>query len=353
MNARELPASPEQRAATALVADVGGSNARFGWLDGQTHRIQHVACLSVADHPGLVEAARHYLEQIRRQLGTAFRAPQAAAIAVATPVSGDHVEMTNSDWSFSRQAACSSLGLAALHVLNDFEALALALPHLTPHQVRQIGPVPAAGERAAPATLAVVGPGTGLGVAGVIPTASGWIALPGEGGHATRAPGNDFEAALLGWVRKRHSHVSAERFLSGIGLPVLHGAVADVLGIAAAGRDLDAPAIVDAGLAGDDVARRTLDVFCALLGSFAGNVALTLGARGGLFVGGGIVPRLGSFFDASQFRRRFEDKGRLSSYLASIPTAVITDTLAALTGAAASLDQHLEPAMSSPLFTAK
>lgn len=304
--------------------------------------------MPVADHPGLVEAARRYLDRIRDHVGSAYCAPQAAAIAVATPLSGDHVELTNSNWSFSRQAARASLGLKQLYVLNDFEALALALPRLAAHQFRQVGNAPFAATGRAQATLAVVGPGTGLGVACAVPTAAGWIAMPGEGGHATLAPGDDFESALLVSVRQRFTHVSAERLLSGIGLPVLHAAVADVLGMAAPLPAPDAPAVLEAGLAGEALARRTLEVFCALLGSFAGNVALTVGARGGLFIGGGIVPRLGSLFDASTFRQRFEDKGRLSGYLAGIPTAVITDTLVALTGAAAVLDQDVEPPGSQP-----
>jgi glucokinase len=176
-------------------------------------------------------------------------------------------------------------------------------------------------------------------VGGVIPTAHGWIALPGEGGHATLAVGDEFEAALLARVRKTYPHVSAERLLSGIGLPVLCAAVAGELGAPA--EALTTETVVDRGLAGSDpVCSRTLDVFCSMLGGFAGNVALTLGARGGVFIGGGIVPRLGDRFFASDFRERFEAKGRFRSYLETIPTALITDTLAALTGAALAVEQQ-------------
>ena len=172
-----------------------------------------------------------------------------------------------------------------------------------------------------------------------MPSAHGYIALPGEGGHATLAPVDDFESALLAAVRREHAHVSAERLLSGIGLPVLHRAVAAVLGQGSA--PLTAEAIVERSLAGDDaVCGRTIDAFCALLGSFAGNVALVLGARGGVYIGGGIVPRLGERFFASRFRERFEAKGRFHAYLQAVPTALITDTLAALSGAAQALQQH-------------
>ena len=189
------------------------------------------------------------------------------------------------------------------------------------------------------ATLAVIGPGTGLGVAGAIPTRHGWVAIPGEGGHASLSAADDFEAELLRCVRLHHTHVSAERLLSGIGLPVLHAGVAAVLGHSA--QPLTAEAVVERGLSGTDVAcSRSLDAFCALLGSFAGNVALTMGARGGVYIGGGIVPRLGERFFASAFRQRFEAKGRFQPYLQSIPTALITDTLAALGGAALALEQN-------------
>jgi glucokinase len=224
-----------------------------------------------------------------------------------------------------------SLDLETLRLLNDFEALALSLPHLQPSQVRAHADVPRA-----QGVRAVIGPGTGLGVAGVVQTGRGWTALPGEGGHATLAATDEQEAQVLAEVRRHFEHVSAERLLSGIGLPVLHRAVCALAGVPA--QDLTAPQIVEAGMQGaDPLCERTLDLFCALLGSFAGNVALTLGARGGVYIGGGIVPRLGERFFKSRFREKFEAKGRFRGYLAGIPTAVITDTLAALTGAAASL----------------
>jgi glucokinase len=208
----------------------------------------------------------------------------------------------------------------------------------------QVRPITAPGAGSLPSGtpnggLAVIGPGTGLGVAGLLPTRHGWVAVPGEGGHATLAAADDFEAALLAAVRRDFPHVSAERLLSGIGLPVLHGAVAAVLG--QPGGLLTAGDIVERGLAGDDLAcQRTLDSFCALLGSFAGNVALVLGARGGVYIGGGIVPRLGEAFFQSRFRERFEAKGRFDAYLQAVPTYLITDTLAALSGAALALEQH-------------
>ena len=317
-----------------LLADIGGTNARFGWLAPGSSAVAHVATLRGADHAGPAEAARAYLDNLARQLGGDYTPPRAGAFAVATAVGGDQIAFTNSGWSFSRRQTQAGLGLDELLMLNDFEALALSLPRLSAAQLRPHGAMPQAR-----GTLAVVGPGTGLGVAGLVQTPHGWVALAGEGGHATLCASDDFELALLAAVRRGHVHVSAERLLSGIGLPALHGGVAAVLGVPA--EPLAAELIVERGLAGSDpVCSRSLDAFCALLGGFCGNVALTLGARGGLYIGGGIVPRLGERFFQSNFRERFEAKGRFQAYLQAVPTALITDTLAALTGAAQALEQH-------------
>ncbi|MES2103561.1 MAG: glucokinase [Pseudomonadota bacterium] len=333
MNTKSKATSGSDRPGPWLVADIGGSNARFGLLAGSGAAIQHVSKLAVADYPDPALAVKAYLATLAGVLGTAFQPPCQAAFAVATPVAGDHVEFTNSRWSFSRIAVQAQLQLDSLLVLNDFEALALSLPRLQASQLRAHGALPVP-----QGTLAVIGPGTGLGVAGVVQTRSGWIAIPGEGGHVTLPAADDFESALLAHVRSEFSHVSGERLLSGIGLPLLHQAVAAVRG--APVTVMSTEYIVEHGLAASDpLCSQTLDVFCALLGSVAGNLALILGARA-VYIGGGIVPRLGDYFFASRFRERFEAKGRLHSYMQQIPTALITDTLAALTGAAMALEQQ-------------
>jgi glucokinase len=319
-----------------LVADIGGTNARFGWVEDAAVGVRHVATLPVVRHPAPGGAVRAYLAELEAQLGPKYRPPRRAAFAVATSVTGDDVVFTNSHWRFSRPALQAELALDRLLVLNDFEALALSLPRLSAQQLRS-----ATQQQAQPrGTLAVIGPGTGLGVGGVVETPGGWVAISGEGGHATLAAADDFESELLQVVRRDYEHVSAERLLSGIGLPVLHAAVGAVLG--APTQPLGAEAVVERGVAGvDAVCARTLDVFCALLGGFAGNVALTLGARGGVYIGGGIVPRLGDLFFTSSFRERFEAKGRFRAYLQPIPTMVVTDTLAALTGTALAIEQSV------------
>lgn len=334
--------APEQHAGgfPRLVADIGGTNARFGWLGAPGAPVAQVRKLAVRDFAGPAEAAQAYLAGLQAQQPEAWRPPRHAALAVATAVDEDRVRFTNSRWDFSRQAVQQALALDSLLVLNDFEALALSLPGLTPAQRRCHG---ALSPRAS-GTLAVVGPGTGLGVGAVLATRGGWVALAGEGGHATLAPADALESALLAAVREQHPHVSAERLLSGIGLPLLHQALGQVQG-QPVGEAWSTQAIVKQGASGADaLASQTLDLFCALLGGFAGNLALTVGARSGLYIGGGIVPRFADRFFASAFRERFEAKGRLRPYLAAIPTALITDTLAALAGAALAIDQQLAAA---------
>ena len=317
-----------------LVADIGGSNARFDLVLKPGAGVQHVRTISVPTHADPVKAACAYLHDISVLLGAEFRTPRKAAFAVATVTAGDYINFTNSHWSFFKATVQAELKLDTFLVLNDFEALALSLPRLSAAQLRPHDQLPQA-----KGTLAVIGPGTGLGVAGVMQTPMGWVALAGEGGHATLAPCDDFESAILAQVRQTFSHVSAERLLSGIGLPVLHNAVAQVRGGTI--DVITTGLIVERGLAGSDaICAETLDTFCALLGSFAGNVALTMGARGGVYIDGGIVPRLGERFFTSRFRERFEAKGRFQSYMKNIPTALITDTLAALTGAAMAIEQH-------------
>lgn len=327
-----------------LVADVGGSNARFGWVASPGAPVTAQRSLAVQDFPSLEAAACSYLLALEvdcREQGLPFRAPRHAAVAVATAVAGDEVVLTNSHWRFSQQGLRAALQLRGLRVLNDFEALALSLPRLRPEQVRAWGGL----APVAAGCMAVIGPGTGLGVAAVVQTEQGWLALPGEGGHATLAPADDFESALLAHVRGRYAHVSAERLLSGIGLPILHEAVVAVLGGSALPAPLAPEHIVERGLTGlDPLCERSLDCFCAMLGGFAGSVALTLGARGGVYVGGGIVPRLGDYFFKSRFRERFEAKGRFQSYLAGIPTVLITDTLAAMGGVALAIEQSIPDA---------
>ncbi|MES3025600.1 MAG: glucokinase [Pseudomonadota bacterium] len=313
-----------------LLGDVGGTNARFAWQDGDGAPLRDIATIPTADHPSIAAALAHYLHGLERA------APPWCAIGIANPITGDHVQMTNSHWSFSIEAVRRELGFERLVVINDFTALALALPDLAPADLRQLG----GGAPVAHAPLALVGPGTGLGVSGLVPRgeAGRWVALEGEGGHVTLAATNAREAAVLGVLRDRFGHASAERAVSGQGLEALHAALCALDG-AAENVPLTAAEVSRGALAASDPrCVEALDLFCAFLGNVAGNLALTLGARGGVYIGGGIVPRLGEVFTRSRFRECFEDKGRFRGYLAAIPVYVIhTEVSPALLGAARAL----------------
>jgi glucokinase len=309
-----------------LVADIGGTNARFA-LATPEGRIESERILSGADYPDLIQAASAYLRDLPGPR------PRRAAVAVATPVTGDWIQFTNSPWSFSTEAARQALGLERLLILNDFTALALALPLLGPDERRQVG----GGTAVTEAPIGLIGPGTGLGVSGLVWSGHHWIALETEGGHVTFSAASEREWAIYRVLQRRFGHVSPERLLSGPGLINLYTALAEIQGWPA--EDLAPADMTERALAGScPHCVEVLEIFCGALGTTAGNLAITLGARGGVYIGGGIVPRLGDFFDRSAFRARFEAKGRFSDYLAAIPTWVITAKNPALRGAAAALD---------------
>lgn len=316
-----------------LLADIGGTNARFA-LQAPGGGFADLEVLPCCEHATIGAAMDDYLARAAAR-GVDTAGVRAAALAIANPVDGDAVAMTNHHWRFSIEALRRERGLDTLLVVNDFAALAMALPHLRDEGRMRVGdgefaPVPGR-------SIGLVGPGTGLGVSGIVRCNGRWMALPGEGGHASFAPVTRQEIRILEalWdeLGQQEGHVSAERLLSGMGLEAIHRALS--------GERLAAPDITARALDGSCAAcRATVDAFCAILGSVAGNVALTLGATGGMYIGGGIVPRLGPLFNASGFRRRFEDKGRLRAYLQKIPTWVVTEPYPALRGVAALLDEH-------------
>jgi glucokinase len=313
-----------------LLGDVGGTNARFALQFGPGEAPLDVEALRCRDHAGIAEAIEAYLSPRGRPV------VRQAAIGIANPVTGDSVQMTNHHWAFSIEAVRCRLGLDRLLVLNDFKALALALPVLPREHLRQVG----GGEPVPEAPLALLGAGTGLGVSALWPATGRRKPLPmeGEGGHVTLAAADDDEQAIVARLRQRFGHASAERALSGPGLVNLYVAVCEVEGVAA--EPLGPAEVTDRGLAGHDArCRRAVDLFFSLLGSVAGNLALTLGARGGVYIGGGIVPRLGDAIDRSPFRLRFEQKGRFAAYLRDIPVYVLHSPVSpALLGASRALD---------------
>jgi len=313
-----------------LLADIGGTNARFG-LQTAAGRIDAIWVAECAAYPTLGAAIVQYLSQPATVAAGGYQARQ-AGIAIANPIDGDAVRMTNHHWSFSIEAICSQFGLTSLHVVNDFAALARAVPFLSAQHRVQVG----GGEARGRGVIGLVGAGTGLGVSGLVPAGKEWIALDSEGGHSTFAAVSEREIHILRKASERYGHVSAERVVSGPGIRLIYEVLAERAGAAPEALDMqaiDTPAIIERGLRGEClVCVETLETFCEMLGTIAGNVAITLGARGGIYIGGGIVPRLGAFFERSGFRARFEQKGRLSSYNAQIPTYVITADYPALIG---------------------
>jgi len=315
-------------AATApwLVGDVGATNARFGLVSPEG-AILHSSVFADADFAEIGTAIETYLATI----GDLPR-PRQGALAIAGPVTGDEVRMTNHPWRFSQTGLRDRLGFTRLSAINDFTAVALALPRLGAADCVPIG----RGSPVAGAPMAVLGPGSGLGVSGLVRCGSGWVALTGEGGHVTMAAANERENAVLQLMRRQFDHVSAERCLSGPGLINLYNSLAALDGVPAAA--YSAAQITDRDVGAEDPrCGEAVSMFCAMLGGVAGDLALTVGARGGVYIAGGIVPRLGTRFAASGFRERFEAKGRMSALLATIPTFVITHRLPAFLGCAAAL----------------
>ena len=317
-----------------LLADVGGTNARFA-LETGPGRFEAIEVLSCQQHATLGDAIRAYLAL--PQLAGSGAGIRHAAIAIANPVTGDQVRMTNHHWAFSIEALRRECGFDTLAVVNDFSALARSLPHLG-GQKRQVGggtPVP-------DAPLGLLGAGTGLGVSGLIPCGNSWTALRSEGGHVGFSPVNEAEVAILQYAWREFEHVSCERLLSGAGVELIYRALSERAGRPEA---LAAPEISRRALAGEcALCDEVLEAFCGMLGTAAGNLAITLGAQGGVYIGGGIVPRLGERFDRSSFRRRFEQKGRFSAYLGQVPTYVITADYPAFLGVSAILSEKLAAA---------
>lgn len=312
-----------------LVGDIGGTHARFATIADPGAPLTDFSMHACADFAGIEPLLQARLARAGKPR------PAACALGIAIPVTGDLVRMTNLDWSFSISALQAAAGPPRLAVINDFEALARGLPSLQASEVRQVG----GGAVDKGAARAVIGPGTGLGVAGLILDGQG-IACPivGEGGHVTIAAEDDLEDRVLRVLRERFGHVSAERVLSGPGLVNLYQALCATNGATA---DALAPGDVTArAIAGSDaLCALAVTRFLGWLGAVAGNLALTLGARGGVFIGGGIAVQMIELIDASPFRERFESKGRFRSYLADVPTWVISDASdAALRGASAALD---------------
>lgn len=313
----------------ALVGDVGGTNARLALCEVESGLISQVTTYSTSEHPSLEAVIRLFLEEQQQEI-------KDGCIAIACPITEDWVEMTNHDWAFSTKALKASLEFEHLEIINDFTAVSMAIPMLTESDVIQFGGKEAIKDK----PIAVYGAGTGLGVAHLVHVDCRWVSLPGEGGHVDLAPNSVEEDLILQVLREELGHVSAERVLSGAGLVNLYRAI--VKSDKRVPENLKPKDVSERALADSCTdCRRALSLFCVIMGRFGGNLALTLGTFGGVYIAGGIVPRFLEFFKASGFRAAFEDKGRFRDYVHNIPVYMITHDQPGLLGAGAHLRQTL------------
>ena len=310
----------------SLVGDIGGTNARFALVRSGDITPEAVEVLACSDYDNLNFAIADYLHR------TGVGEVQDVCLAVASPVRGTQVRMTNNHWRFDSEEVRHQFDWNAFKVINDFTAMALGVPHVAAEKLVHVcgGPGDARGSRL------IIGPGTGLGVSGLVPLQRGWVPLMTEGGHVDFAPTDETEIAVLRILKARFGRVSVERILCGQGLLNLYQAHADIQEVAA---PLDAPEKITAAALdhSDPLARLTLGHFCGILGRVAGNGVLTIGGTGGVYLCGGILPRFIDFFLESPFQKGFEDKGRMRPLLESTPVYLVTEGDTGLLGAAEAL----------------
>lgn len=312
-----------------LLADIGGTNARFALAD-VTAAVplldDSIRSYAVETFGSLAQAAQHYVATIHAH-------PRSGVFAVAGRVDGDIARMTNHPWVVSRERVRNALGLETLELVNDFVAQSMAVRLLREDDVIAIG-APSRADATAPSrTYAVVGPGTGLGVGAVLVRDGRYYPLATEGGHASFAPGTPEEVAILERLSATYGRVSNERVVSGAGLVNLHRALSEIAGLDPS--PLQPEDITARAANGDRRCMRAIDVFCAAFGAIAGDLVLTLGAWDGVFLSGGMVPRLLSELQHSGFRQRFEGKGRYASAMARVPTLAVVHPQPGLLGTAA------------------
>jgi len=321
---------PPANTPTGLIGDIGGTNCRLALASvlpsdpggAPQTRLFAPMTLKCADFPTSEAGISHYLASVGAP------PPAAAALAVAGPVQDGRAHLTNAQWQLEETALQSALGIRTVRLMNDFAAMAFAALVMGPADLAWIGP-PVQGR--AGGNIAIMGPGTGFGLAALAGGRDEGL-LVTEGGHADFAPADLEEVELLRVLMHRHGRVAVELVLSGRGLENLHAARAEIAGARPPG--LNAAAITEAAAQGNADAAATVAKFCDMLASVAGNYALSLGAQGGVFIAGGIMPRLMKRLDAVAFRARFEAKGRFAAYLRDIPTQVIIADDGSLRGAA-------------------
>lgn len=304
-----------------LIADIGGTNARFAIFNGE--KLSREKTLSTADYESLLAAIAAYLDGVGKEVN-------AGCLAVACPINDDQVSFTNNPWSFSISKLKGGLGFAELHVINDFEAMARSLSFLEEKDLFLLGPkLPKTKE-----TMAILGPGTGLGMAALRPYKGEYVPLATEGGHARFAPSDSRQQDLVGVLSEKLGFVCNEDLLSGYGLVNIYRGLCS---LDKKPSTLQDPAgVCEAALTGtDSAAQEALDMFWSILGAIAGDYALQTGALGGVYIAGGITPRYLDSVKKSSFRENFESKGSYRKYMEKIPTYVVTAEQPGLLGAAA------------------
>lgn len=314
----------------ALIGDIGGTNARLALVDLKSGQITDPVIYSAVENSSLEDC----IKQFKAQCNHTF---SSACIAIACPITSDHVKMTNNPWEFSIKEMKANLGLKTLSVINDFTAMSMSVPVLSSESIVKLG----GGKADLSKPIAVYGAGTGLGVGHLLHINNKWLPLPGEGGHMDMAPANADEDVILTSLRAHMGHVSYERVLSGAGLVNIYNVISSRNNRAKAGM---APADVTQGALAnpaDQDCLESLNVFCRILGSFGGNLALNLGTFGGVYIAGGVVTHFIEFLQNSDFYQSFISKGRFERMLEQIPVYVITDKLAGLKGAGAVIRQEL------------
>lgn len=308
---------------TALIGDIGGTHARFAISDVDEMSVRHFAVFQTSMFSSLQDAIRHYLDSIPQQ-------PAMAGFSLAAPMTDDEVAMTYLPWRFNREEIRQACGAERIHFVNDFEALAMSLPYLNPHDLQQIG----GGEPVRDAPKAVLGAGSGFGIAGLVPRGDDWLPVAGEGGLASFGAMDERELELLAHTVGDDGLVSRRAALSARGMQAMHSALGKADGGAPAPA-MTATEIVNAATKDEDPqAERTLECYAEFLARAAGDVALLYGARGGVYLGGGIPPKILKTLQAPPFREAFESKGRARDYLNDVPLYVITANDAGLRGAA-------------------
>lgn len=309
-----------------LLCDIGGTNVRFALAQAPDEPLTLLGASRTAAHPGLAQAASAALAGVP--------APRSMIVCAAGPAQGRSLALTNADWTIDGPATAQALGLEQGLTLNDFEAVAFALPTLGPGQARRIGPAPPAGRETRPGgPRLALGPGTGLGVAALAEIDGRYVAIASEAGHVDFAPANAAEAELWAHVSRPHGRITAETLISGPGLERLHAAACARDGLPALA--MDAAQITQEGLAGPGPARDSLMLLWRLTARFAGDMALAFLARGGVTLAGGVLPRIASLLDEQAFRAAFEDKEPMAAILRDVETRLIVADHVALDGMAA------------------